>query len=151
MEYSKIIAISGLPGLFELVASKSDGIIARNIEDNVTKFVASRVHNFSQIESIEIYTQNDENVNLAVIFKAMEAAADPLPSEKDAAALKAYFENVFPSMDFERVYSSDMKKIVKWFAILQAQKIEIIEPVVEDEEEESNEAATEKPNEETAG
>lgn len=96
---------------FELVTSKTDGAIVRSLEDNTTKFVSSRVHQFSHLESIEVYT-NDENVNLADIFKAMDASTEPLPSEKDNKAVKSYFEKVFPSMDFERVYSSDMKK---WF------------------------------------
>ena len=56
MEYRKLIAISGMSGLFELVGSKTDGAIVRSLEDNTTKFVSSRQHNFSHIESIEIFT-----------------------------------------------------------------------------------------------
>jgi uncharacterized protein with ParB-like and HNH nuclease domain len=82
------------------------------------------VHNFSHLESIEVYT-TDENVNLAEVFQAMNASAEPLPTEKDAKAIKAYFEKVFPNMDFERVYNSDMKKMVRWFGILRSNNIEI--------------------------
>lgn len=63
MEYSKIIAVTGLPGLQELISSKNDGAIVRSLEDKSTKFVSSRVHNFSHLESIEVYTVSD-NVNL---------------------------------------------------------------------------------------
>jgi hypothetical protein len=59
MEYSKIIAVTGLSGLFELVGSKSDGAIVRSLEDKSTKFVSSRVHSFSHLESIEVYTERD--------------------------------------------------------------------------------------------
>ena len=124
MEYSKIVAVSGLPGLFELISTKSDGAIVRSLDDKSTRFVASRVHNFSHLESIEIYTVRD-NVNLVEIFESMEKAGVKLPDDKDAAAVKSYFEKAYPDMDFERVYASDMKKIVKWYDVLKKNKIEI--------------------------
>src|ERR1700750_1530626 len=117
MDYSKIIAVSGLPGLHELISSKNDGAIVRSLEDKTTRFVASRVHNFSHLESIEVYTVRD-NVNLVDILQAMESSGDKLPDDKDAAALKAYFTKVYPDLDFTRVYSSDLKKMVKWFSVL---------------------------------
>jgi len=109
MEYSKLISVSGFSGLFELVSSKNDGAVVRSLEDGSTKFVSSRVHNFSHLESIEVYTIR-ENVNLIEVFKAMQASKEALPSEKDAKAVKKYFEKVFADMDFERVYDSDRKK-----------------------------------------
>lgn len=124
MEYGKIIAVTGLPGLFELVSSKSDGAIVRSLDDKTTRFVSSRVHNFSHLESIEIYTVRD-NVNLAEIFQAMQKSGEQLPNEKDNGALKKYFEKVYPDLDFERVYASDMKKMVKWLTILGANDVEI--------------------------
>lgn len=124
MEYNRIIAVTGLPGLFELVSSKTDGAIVRSLDDKSTKFVSSRVHNFSHLESIEIYTVRD-NVNLVDIFQAMEKSAAKLPDGKDAAKLKAYFGEVYPDMDFSRVYNSDMKKMVKWFEVLKKNDIEI--------------------------
>ncbi|HNA16523.1 MAG TPA: DUF5606 domain-containing protein [Ferruginibacter sp.] len=124
MEYSKLVAVTGLPGLFELLSSKSDGGVVRSLEDNSTKFVSSRVHNFSHLESIEVYTTKD-NVNLVDIFKAMSESKTKLPAENDNAAIKKYFEKVYPDMDFSRVYASDMKKMVKWFGVLTANKIEI--------------------------
>jgi antitoxin component of RelBE/YafQ-DinJ toxin-antitoxin module len=117
MEYNRIIAVTGIPGLFELVSSKTDGAIVRSLEDQNTRFVSSRVHNFSHLESIEVYTSR-ENVNLVEVFKAIESAGKALPSDKDAAAVKQFFKDVYPTLDFERVYSSDMKKMVKWFAII---------------------------------
>ena len=137
MEYNKLISVTGFSGLFELVTSKTDGAVVRSLEDNTTKFVSSRVHQFSHLESIEVYT-TDENVNLADIFKAMDASTEALPSEKDNKAVKSYFEKVFPSMDFERVYSSDMKKMVRWFGVIKQQNIEIVLTEM-DEEEEGNE------------
>ena len=124
MEYSKLVAVTGLPGLYEVLSSKSDGAVVRSLEDGSTKFAATRTHNFSHLESIEIYTQSD-NVNLVEIFYAIEKAGGSLPDAKDNAALKKYFEKVFPEMDFERVYASDMKKMVKWYEQLKKHNIEI--------------------------
>lgn len=123
MEYRKIISVTGLGGLYELISSKADGAIVRSLEDKSTKFISSRIHNFSQLESIEIFTTH-ENVNLVDVLKAMQQSGEPLPGGKDAAAVKKYFEKVFPSMDFERVYASDMKKMVRWFSILTDNNIE---------------------------
>ncbi|WP_127132620.1 DUF5606 domain-containing protein [Pseudoflavitalea rhizosphaerae] len=147
MEYGKIVSVTGLPGLFELVSSKNDGAIVRSLEDKSTKFVSSRIHNFSHLESIEIYTVRD-NVNLVDVFTAMDASSDKLPDGKDNGAVKKYFEKVFPDLDFERVYASDMKKIVKWFSILKAADVEIKLREFEDEVAEdapAEEVAAEKP------
>jgi hypothetical protein len=124
MEYSKLVSVTGLPGLFELIASKSDGAIVRSLDDKSTRFVSSRVHNFSQLESIEVYTEGD-NVNLVDVFHAMQNNNEALPDEKDAKAVKTYFAKVYPTMDFERVYASDMKKMIKWFEVLKKNDVEI--------------------------
>ena len=145
MEYSKIIAVTGLPGLQELVSSKNDGAIVKSLEDKSTRFVSSRIHNFSHLESIEVYTVRD-NVNLAELFLIMEKSGVALPDDKDAKAVKAYFEKVYPELDFERVYNSDMKKMVKWYSILKANNIEIKVPVmVEEEVEETAAPEVEEP------
>lgn len=124
MEYSKLVAVTGLSGLFELISSKADGGIVKSLDDKSTKFVSNRVHSFSHIESIEVYTTGD-NVNLSEIFIAMKDSSESLPSANDVNAIKAYFGKVYPSMDFERVYGSDMKKMIKWFEIISANNIEI--------------------------
>jgi len=145
MDYSKLVAVTGMPGLYELVNSKSDGAVVRSLEDDSTKFASSRVHNFSHLESIEVYTIRD-NVNLVEVFQAMEKAGGSLPDGKDNSALKKYFEKAYPDLDFERVYASDLKKMVKWFDILKKKNVEIKLP--EPPEEEEVEQQTEKEQEE---
>lgn len=143
MEYSKLVAVTGLPGLFELINSKTDGAIVRSLDDKSTRFISSRIHQFSQLESIEVYTVRD-NVNLVDIFTAMDQAGGSLPDEKDAAAIKKYFEKVYPDMDFERVYNSDMKKMVKWFSILKKNDVELKLTEIPEEEEEVEEPVVEE-------
>jgi hypothetical protein len=145
MDYNKIISVTGLTGLFELVSSKSDGALVRSLEDKSTKFVSNRVHNFSHLESIEVFTTGD-NVNLVDIFQAMEKESDKLPEEKDAAGIKKYFQKVFPELDLDRVYNSDMKKMIRWFSILKDNGIEI--KLTEMEEEAAEEVTEAAPVEE---
>jgi hypothetical protein len=125
MDYNKIVSVTGLTGLFELLSSKSDGALVRSLEDNSTKFVSTRQHNFSHLESIEVFTVKD-NTNLAEVFTAMKKSKEKMPDAKaDNKVLKPYFEKVYPDLDFERVYASDMKKMIKWLDILEKNKIEI--------------------------
>jgi hypothetical protein len=123
MEYNKIVAVTGLPGLYEAISSKNDGAVVRSLEDQSTKFISSRVHNLSHLESIEIYTTR-ENVRLADVFAAMKNNKTSLPDVKDNKLVKNYFENVYPDLDFERVYASDMKKMVKWFEVLEKNNVD---------------------------
>ncbi|MFY0252849.1 DUF5606 domain-containing protein [Chitinophaga sp. 30R24] len=136
MQYREIVAVTGLGGLFQLVASKQDGAIVRSLEDKSTRFVSSRVHNFTPLESIEVFTTG-ENVNLAEVFKAMDekaAAFPPVAGKADNNAIKAYFKNVFPEFDEDRVYVSDMKKMVKWFGILKANDLLKFEEILAEDE-----------------
>ena len=145
MEYGKIIAVTGLPGLFELVSSKNDGAIVRSLDDKTTRFVSSRIHNVSHLESIEVYTARD-NVNLVEVFNAMDTSNAGLPDDKDAKAVKGYFEKVYPELDFERVYNSDMKKMIKWYSALKDNNVELkLTEIPEEEEEELEEAVVEEP------
>ncbi len=146
MEYNRIVAVTGLPGLFEVVASKTDGAIVRSLDDKTSRFLSSRVHNLSHLESIEVYTVND-NVNLVDVLTAMRNSKEALPDTKDNKAIRTYFESVYPDMDFERVYPSDMKKMVKWYEVLKSNDVEI--KLAEPEEETDTEETVTDAKEET--
>jgi Domain of unknown function (DUF5606) len=133
MEYNKLVSVTGMGGLFELVSSKADGAVVHSLEDNTTKFVSSRVHNFSHLESIEVFTVKD-NINLSEVFLAMKASTEAVPDANDARAVKAYFQKVYADIDFDRVYASDMKKMVKWLQIIDKNNIEIkLSEIAQDE------------------
>jgi hypothetical protein len=85
-------------------------------------------------------------VNLIDVFQAMEKASDTLPDAKDNKAVVNYFKKVFPEMDFERVYPSDQKKMVKWYESLKKNNVEIklSEMPEEDAEEEAEPTAAEQ-------
>ena len=123
MEYREIVAVTGIGGLFQLLSTKSDGAIVRNLTDKSTKFIPARVHNVTPIESIEIYTI-DENVRLHVVLQAIKDSEKTTAlvdgKKADNQMIKTYFKTVFPALDEDRVYVSDMKKMLKWYELLKA-------------------------------
>jgi phosphoenolpyruvate carboxylase len=68
----------------------------------------------------------------------MEKVGGKLPDDKDADAVKKYFQKAYPDMDFDRVYASDMKKMVKWFEVLKKNNVEIKLPEATETEEPAN-------------
>jgi len=123
MEYREIVSVTGLSGLYQLLTTKSDGAIVRNVADKTTKFISARQHNVTPLESIEVYTTG-ENVRLHEVFRKMQEQEQtiPLADAKSAGndAIKSYFKSIFPEFDEERVYVSDMKKMLKWYELLKA-------------------------------
>lgn len=147
MEYREIVAVTGLSGLYQLVTTKSDGAIVRSVADKSTKFISARQHNVTPLDSIEVYTTGD-NVRLQVVFSKMQEheAAIPLADAKspDTNVIKKYFKSIFPEFDEERVYVSDMKKMLKWYDLLKANDL------LHFEEEATEETAEEVPVAENA-
>jgi hypothetical protein len=118
MQYREIVAVTGLGGLYQLLGTKSDGAIVRSLGDNATKFISSRQHNVTPLESIEIYTTAD-NVRLHEVFQKMKDSERARPEAKATPEeIRGYFREVYPDMDESRVYVSDMKKMLKWFELL---------------------------------
>ena len=123
MEYREIVAVTGLTGLYQLLTTKSDGAIVRNVADKTTRFISARQHNVTPLESIEVYTTG-ENVRLHNVFQKMKEQEEQIPlvdaKSADNKAIKIYFKCIFPDFDDERVYVSDMKKMLKWYEVLKA-------------------------------
>ena len=123
MHYREIVAVTGVSGLYQLLTTKSDGAIVRSLADKTTKFISARQHNVTPLDSIEVYTTG-ENVRLDVVFVKMqenETATPPVDGKSaDNNAIRAYFKSIFPEFDDERVYVSDMKKMLKWYELLKS-------------------------------
>lgn len=149
MEYREIVSVTGLGGLFHLITTKSDGAIVRNITDGTTKFISARTHNVTPLDSIEVYTMED-NVRLSEVFKSMKEQEDKTPlvdaKKSDNDTIKGYFTTIFPSFDLERVYVSDMKKMLKWYKLLNEHDLlNFEEPEAVEEEVATEEPVEEKP------
>jgi len=119
MNYREIVSVTGAGGLFQLVGSKGDGALLRQIGENTVKFFPARKHSITQLETIEVYTTED-NVPLHDIFRSMQQQGGERPSAKAGSdEIKGYFKSVYPALDEDRVYVSDMKKMLKWYDILE--------------------------------
>jgi hypothetical protein len=120
MELDQILAISKKPGLFKLITQTRGGFIAESLIDN--KRISVSVNNgVSLLSEIAIYTLAEE-LPLTSVFEKIyhkengdETSVDPKASKDD---LEAYFFSVLPDFDEDRVYASDIKKVLSWYNIL---------------------------------
>ncbi len=148
MDLKDIMAISGLPGLYKVVANRTDGIIVEGLHDKAKKFVSSRQHMFTPLENITIYT-TDDSVELKEVFSNMkkDEKSNTVPDVKksDEATLRKYMKSVLANYDEEKVYASDIKKLIKWYSLLDEHKlISVIDPNAAKADEAASEPKTEE-------
>lgn len=116
MELSEIVAITGMPGLYKISARRNDGLIVTSLADNKTQFVSGRTHMFTTLDNVTMYT-TDEPVALKDVLAAIKKNG-AVPDGKDDAKTKSWLEQVLPNYDKEKVYVSDMKKLLRWYTLL---------------------------------
>ena len=120
MSLDKILAIGGRPGLYRLVTQTRSGLIAESLADG-KKLSVGISNNVSVLSEIAIYTLEEELPLRAVFEKIQqkEEGKKTSVSHKDGKlALEEYFFEVLPNYDEDRVYASDIKKVVQWYNLL---------------------------------
>jgi hypothetical protein len=118
MNLRGIVAVSGRPGLFKLVGQNKGGYVLESLDAQKVKIVANiTTTKLASLEDITIYGQEDD-LKLIDVLTKIAATANVPDAKSDAAALKKLFEEVAPDHDREKVYASDMKKIVSWYHLL---------------------------------
>lgn len=121
MKLDKILAIAGKPGLFELKLQTRSGFVAESLLDGKKITVGMR-SNVSLLSEISMYTYTEEKplveIMRAIAVKENEGAA--ISHKEDNAKLVDYFKEILPDYDEDRVYASDIKKLLNWYNILQA-------------------------------
>ena len=121
MEFKDILAISGMPGLYKYVAQSTRGIIVESLEDG-RRTNASATSRVSALSDISMFTEG-EDIALAEVFTRMYTHTEGkqgVSHKESADKMKAYFAEVLPEYDRERVHVSDIKKALAWFNILVA-------------------------------
>ncbi|MEO0045403.1 MAG: hypothetical protein RL705_594 [Bacteroidota bacterium] len=121
MNVEKILAIAGKPGLFELKLQTRSGFLAESLLDGKKITVGMR-SNVSLLSEISMYTYSEEKP-LADIMRAIAVKENEGPAishKEDNGKLIAYFKEILPDYDEDRVYPSDIKKVLNWYNILQA-------------------------------
>lgn len=120
MSLEKIIAVSGKPGLFKLLAQTRGGFLAESLLDGKRQSINMR-NNVSVLNEIAIYTY-DEEIPLREIFKTIfdkEEGKATIGHKSSKGELEKFFREILPEYDEERVYASDIKKVVQWYNLLE--------------------------------
>jgi len=119
MEFNKIISVSGKPGLFQVISQSKNAVIAESLVEK-KRLAINTAQNVSLLENIAIYTYEEDMPLLDVfnsIFKKTEGK-EAISHKESSKKLTAFFTEVIPNYDDERVYASNIKKVIQWYNIL---------------------------------
>jgi len=144
MDLSQIISIAGKPGLYKILNQSRGGVIVTSLTDG-KKTAIGQTQRVSALSDISIYTM-DGDILLHEILKRMHEKTSGKPVEidlKDDAAVRDFFTEAVPEHDDERVYHSDIRKIIKWYNnLLEKDMLDFTEEQAEEEAEGTEEATT---------
>jgi hypothetical protein len=144
MEFKDILAISGFGGLFKYISQARNGIIVEGFEDN-KRMNAFAHYKVSSLNDIAIFADSGE-IPLRKIYKTiqeMEKGGPAIDAKSDDAKLKEYFAKVLPDYDRQKVYLSDIRKLITWYNILQKNGYNNFEEEVKKDEEKKDEETKE--------
>lgn len=134
MTLDNILSITGKPGLYKLKTKARSGFVVESLMDNKTSIIGMS-HNVSVLKDISIYTYEAE-MPLKDVFGKIASKEDngaAISHKASKNELSNYFNEVLPEYDEDRVYASDIKKVVQWYNILQEN--DLLSAVTSDEEE----------------
>lgn len=136
MEFEKIIAVSGKPGLFQIISQSKNAVIAESLLDK-KRVAINASSNISLLDNIAIYSYEGD-VKLATIFKTMfekEGGKETISHKSSNQEVLSYFLEVLPDFDEDRVYASNIKKVIQWYNLLVKSGMDLSK--IKDEEEEA--------------
>jgi hypothetical protein len=136
MKLKDILAVAGKPGLFKFISQGRNGIIVEGISDHKRLLVHSSAK-VSALADIAIYTESEE-VPLKEIFKKIfekETGKQAISHKEPEVELKNYFSGIVPEYDKNRVYGSDIKKVISWYNVLI--EFNLLDPNEKDEEDDT--------------
>jgi hypothetical protein len=138
IEITDVVALSGKPGLFRIVKTDDKSIIVESLDEQARRQMVKGNMMPSKISDISIYTTTaEESENLVTVFAAIkEKYGNALPISKKSSndELMGFLAEILPEYDTERVYPSNVKKLIAWYNILTGFEVEFVLPEPEDEE-----------------
>ena len=150
MDLSKILAISGKPGLYRTLSQTKSGFIVESLIDG-KRFPVFSHERVSTLGEISIFTTKDDDLQLKEVFRKFfdKTQGQPVPDpSSDGPSIKNFFAEAIPEYDPERVYVSDMKKALAWFnLLLEKGLMEFTEEEAEPEKGKEGEVAEDEKNE----
>ena len=134
MDWKEIAAVSGKSGLFNVVKPTRAGFILESIDEEKKRFIAGPNTRVSVLHEISIYTEEDSIALSDVMIKIKkdkgEVAIDP--KKADGAELMEFLKSVVPDYDEEKVYASDVKKLINWYGIIDKNYPDLLNEVEEE-------------------
>jgi hypothetical protein len=130
MKIADIATVAGKGGLYKVLAPTKSGVILESLDDAKTKMVATTSHRLSLLNEISIYTTTKEgNIPLEDVLKKVQKdfGDDPgVDANSDSDELRAFMKSVLPEYDEERVYTSDIKKLIRWYGLIRKYAPEVL-------------------------
>ena len=143
MTLAEIASISGKGGLFKVVAPTKSGVILESLDETKTKLVATTSHRLSLLHEISIYTTTKEGtVPLEDVLKKIHTDFGTdlgVDGNSESAELKSFLKAVLPTYDEDRVYVSDIKKLVRWYTTILQYAPELLTAKTEEKSKEKEE------------
>lgn len=146
MNLQGIVSVAGKPGLWRALAQNKTGFVLESLDEKKNKLVVNlSTAKLAALDEITIFG-NDDDIKLTDVFERIKAASSVPDTKADGKALREFFREVAPDHDEEKVYSSDIKKVIAWYQILKDMPIfneatQATEPVVEAAGEQETEKA----------
>ena len=148
MKLKDIAAISGKPGLYKIFKPTKTGVIVESLDDKKSKMVVGAAHRISVLKEVSVYTTDQEgSLALAIVLDKIreahkgELAYDAKSSKEE---LTEFIESIVPNYDKDKVYPSDIKKLVSWYNIILKYTPETLETLLQEDEEEKKEKVDEE-------
>lgn len=148
MDLKDVAAISGKPGLFSIVKPTRNGIIVETLDDKKVRSVANASNRVSVLKEVSVYTEdNDGSVALEDVFmKIYERYQENLTLEgkNSTSELMQFMEQILPNYSKEKVYPSDVKKLINWYQVLAKYAPEVLKNLGKETKKEETVAPTEE-------
>jgi hypothetical protein len=142
IQYNEVAAVSGKPGLYKVIKPTRSGVILESLDDKKSKLVVGGNQRVSILSEISIYTMTEEGtVNLETVLKKVEKEFKGdlgIDQTADNEELKAFMKHVLPEFDEDKVYPSDIKKLINWYHLLKSNAPELLEETKEESTSEKN-------------
>ncbi len=149
MEFREIATVAGKPGLYKILKPSRSGVILESMDDKKAKLVVGGSHRVSILSEISIYTLTEEGATpLEEVMRTIEKEFQGdtgLAADADNDEYQAFLKHVLPEYDENRVYVSDIKKLINWYNIIRKHEPELLQEKKEEEtkEEKEDNSATE--------
>ncbi|MEO0900237.1 MAG: DUF5606 domain-containing protein [Bacteroidota bacterium] len=147
MKFNDIVAVTGAPGLYQVIKADDRAIVVESLDARKKRQLIKGNMVVSKLMDVSIYTETDSQPVVSILKSIQEKFGKELPVDKKSSKdqLMGFLKEVLPDYDEEKVYPSNVKKLISWYGILSEYDLEF---VVEEEEEEAKEESQESEKEE---